>query len=780
MSELTIEQLRRVCDPVRDELRGTAELTPIDGIVGQPRAALALQLGLGVLDGGFNIYVAGPSGVGKMSAIRATLASEAARHATPPDLVCVNHVADPTRPLILELPPGRGRTLQRDVAALVAHLRRDVPRAFESDDYTGRREAIISEVTRRRDTALTALDARANAVGYGLQVTATGIALIPTVGGRPLNEAEYQSLPASARDDMLRRREVLEGELKAVLKQIRADERATTERLATLDRQVAAAVVDGAVDDVRDDYADLSAVVAWLDALHHDVLEQLALFRGEAPPAEAGPAAAMLLERAFRSYQVNLLVDNSAATGAPVVVEHHPTYANLFGRIEKESVMGALSTDFTMITAGALQRANGGYLVLPVEELLRNPFSWESLKRALRSRQLQIEEPAEAAGMPSIRTLRPQPITAQVKVVLVGSPLLYQMLYAADDSFAELFKVKAEFETTMPWSVAHREVFQRVLATLCRDGGLRPLDADAVARMLEVALREAGDREQISTRFGALGDLLREADYWAASAGAAQIRGADVLQALEQRVVRNGMARAMLADALRDGRLRVATDGAVVGQVNGLAVLSTGADTFGQPSRISVSVAPGSDGLIDIEREAETGGPSHTRGVLILGGALARRYAVDGPITMSARLVFEQSYGGVDGDSASAAELCALLSALAELPLRQSVALTGSVDQFGNVQAIGGVNEKIEGFFALCQARGLDGRHGVIIPEANVRQLMLDPALVAAVAAGQFHVWAASTIDEAMAVLAGDAAAVLDERVRQRLADYRAVLNTTR
>jgi len=776
MSELTTEQLRRVCDPARDELRGTADLAPIDGIVGQPRAALALQLGLGVLDGGFNIYVAGPSGVGKMSAIRASLASEAVRHATPPDLVCVNHVADPTRPLILELPPGRGRALQRDVATLVAHLRRDVPRAFESDDYTGRREALIGEVTRRRDAALTALDARANAVGYGLQVTATGIALIPTIGGRPLNEAEYQSLPASARDDMLRRREALEAELKATLKQIRADERATTERLTALDRQVAAAVVDGAVDDVRDDYADLPAVVAFLAALHHDVLERLALFRGEAPPPDAGPAAGLLLERAFRSYQVNLLVDNSAAVGAPVIVEHHPTYANLFGRIEKESVMGALSTDFTMITAGALQRANGGYLVLPVEELLRNPFSWESLKRALRSRQLQIEEPAEAAGMPSIRTLRPQPIAAQVKVVLVGSPALYQLLYAADDSFAELFKVKAEFETTMPWSAEHCAVFQRVLATLCRDGGVRQLDADAVARLLEVAVREAGDREQISTRFGALGDVLREADYWAASAGAAQIRGADVLQALQQRVVRNGMARARLADALHDGRLHIATDGAVVGQVNGLAVLSTGADTFGQPSRISVSVAPGRDGLIDFEREAETGGPSHTRGVLILGGALARRYGAAGPVTMSARLVFEQSYGGVDGDSASAAELCALLSALADLPLRQSVALTGSVDQLGRIQAIGGVNEKIEGFFALCQVRGLDGHHGAIIPQANVRQLMLDPAVVAAVAAGQFHVWAASTIDDVLAVLVDGDVTTLDERVRQRLAHYRSLV----
>ena len=457
----------------------------------------------------------------------------------------------------------------------------------------------------------------------------------------------------------------------------------------------------------------------------------------------------------FRKYQVNVLVDNSKQEGAPVVVELNPSYSNLFGRVEKEAHFGALYTDLTMIKAGSLHRANGGYLVLRAEDLLRNPFSWDGLKRALLSRQIEIEEPGERFGFMATKSVRPQPIPLDVKVALIGSPLLYYLLYASDDEFSELFKVKADFDTSMARDEENVQDFLAVLSTFCHKEKLKPLDASAVAKLLEHASRLAEDQEKLSTHFGALADVIREAHFWALQDGAPHVGAAHVQKALDEKLYRSNLIQERIQEMIARGTLLIDAAGEAVGQVNGLSVLSLGDYLFGKPSRITASVGPGREGVIDIEREVELGGPIHSKGVLILSGYLAQEYAQDKPLTLAARLVFEQSYEGIEGDSASSAELFTLLSALSGLPVKQGIAVTGSVNQHGELQAIGGVNQKIEGFFDVCQAKGLTGEQGVIIPQSNVQNLMLREDVVEAVKSKRFHVWPVKTIDEGIEILTG-------------------------
>jgi lon-related putative ATP-dependent protease len=464
---------------------------------------------------------------------------------------------------------------------------------------------------------------------------------------------------------------------------------------------------------------------------------------------------------AFRRFEVNLLVDNSRQQGAPVVVELNPSYGALFGRVEKESLFGALHTDFTMIKPGSFHRANGGFLVLPVEDVLRNPGAWEGLKRTLRSREIAVEDLAERLGLVANKSLRPQPIPLDVKVVLVGRAFWYYLLHAHDEEFAELVKVRAEFDTRTDRTEENVAEFLGFLRGFCERQGLGRLDAGAAAALLDHASRLAEDQEKLSTHFGALADVVREAAYWAAQAGAATVGAAHVKRALDEKVYRSNLIEERIREMIGRGTILISTEGAVAGQVNGLSVVGLGDYQFGRPSRITASVGPGRGGVVDIEREVELGGPIHSKGVLILSGFLAHRFAQERPLTLAARLVFEQSYEGVEGDSASSAELYAILSALSGMPVRQGIAVTGSVNQRGEVQAIGGVNQKIEGFFDVCRIQGLSGGQGVLIPRSNVQNLMLREDVVEAVRAGKFHVWAVSRVDEGIEVLTG---AVAGER----------------
>jgi lon-related putative ATP-dependent protease len=752
------EALRRTVDPNTLPLRSTEEHPPLAGLIGQPRAVAALEFGLDIPDQGFNIYVAGPPGVGRMTGVQMFLEARAKNQPTPPDWCYAYNFQDPSRPRALRLPPGRGRELQRDMQRLIEGVRREIPRVFESDEYNARREAILKEINQQREEILRRLNQRAMAQEMMVEVTPMGIAVIPLLGGRPITDQQFAALPPAMQELLRRRREAFEEEVKQALKEIRQLERAAQERLRRLNREVALFVVEGLMDDLFEKYRDLPEVIAYLKAVQEDIVENVDQFRSREEGAPGLPFPLPLPafgDLALRKYTVNVLVDNAEQQGAPVIIEWNPTFPNVFGRLEKESLLGVLHTDFTLIRAGALHRANGGYLVMPVEGVLVNPFVWEGLKRALRQRAVEIEEPGERMGLLTTRTLDPEPIPLHVKVILIGSPLLYHLLYLYDEEFSELFKVKADFDIEMPWDENGMRDYIALIGTLCRKEDLCHLDAGAVARVIEYGGRLAEDQTRLSTRFAEVADLVREASFWARKAGSPLVTAEHVRQALEAKVYRSNLIEERIRQLIAEGTLLIDVEGAKVGQVNGLSVLDLGDYRFGRPNRITATVALGREGVIDIEREARLGGPIHTKGVLILSGYLASKYAQDKPLTLSARLVFEQSYSGVEGDSASCAELCALLSALADAPIRQGIAITGSINQKGELQAIGGVNEKIEGFYYTCKVKGLTGEQGVIIPEANVRNLMLREEVVEAVREGKFHIWAARTVDEAIEILTG-------------------------
>jgi len=757
--EVPAERLRRICDPSSLGFRTTEGLKPVEGIIGQARAIRALQFGLAIQEHGFNIYVAGLPGTGRTTAVKAFLEELARQKEVPTDWCYVHHFKDPYFPKAMKLPPGKGKVLQEDMRKLVEEARREIPRVFEKEDYTMRRERIGDGLRKKREALFTRLGERAQEKGFLIQSSQVGLLIIPVVDGNPMSDQDFMALPPERKEEILKRRSVVEEELKAATKELKAAEKETNEELQNLDREVALFAVGYLLNDLKERYEDLPQVLNYLKEVQEDILENIGQFRGGGEgSSEMLLPMARLRELAFRKYQVNVVVDNSGMTGAPVVMEFNPTNNNLFGRIEKESEFGALVTDFTMIRAGSLHRANGGYLVVQVEELLRNIFSWDGLKRSIRNREIAIEEAGERLGFIATKSLSPEPIPLETKVILIGNPALYHLLFAYDEDFNELFKVKADFDTRMDWTEENIKTYAASLWSLCCRERLRHMDAGAVAKVIEHSSRLAEDQEKLSTRFIEISDIMREANHYASSAGSSLVTRGEVEKAIEERIYRSNLIQERINDLIAKGVLCIDTEGEVVGQVNGLAVISLGDFAFGRPNRITVSVGLGREGIIDIERESKLGGRIHTKGVMILGGFLADRYAQDKPLALSARLVFEQSYEEVEGDSASSTELYALLSALSGLPIRQGIAVTGSVNQKGQVQAIGGVNQKVEGFFQICQAKGLTGAQGVIIPESNLSNLMLKEEVVQAAREGKFHIWPVKTIDEGIEILTGQQA----------------------
>ena len=756
VSELPVERLRRVCDPQMLLCDTSEEIGPLEIIIGQERAVRSLQFGLGIKELGFNIYVAGVPGTGRTTAVRGFLEELAKGKPVPSDLCYVNNFRDPYRPKALCLPPGRAKELQEDMRGLIQGAQRDIRRAFESDEYAAKREENIKVFQQKRDELLARIHERAHNEGFSIQTTPIGLLIIPLREGKPLSEDEFQSMSPEVKTEISQKREELQGELKTVIRQGRSLEKNASEELERLDREIALYVLGPLIEELKEKYQDLPEVGTYLDEVQDDIVENLSQFREE-PQAEhpsplAGPGTR---ELPLRKYEVNVLVDNSTLKGAPVITELNPTYNNLFGRMEKEAQFGTLVTDFTMIREGSLHRANGGYLVLPVEELLRNLFSWDSLKRALRNKEIAIEEAAERLGFITTKSLRPKPIPLDVKVILIGQPILYHLLYTWDEDFSELFKVKADFDTQMNRTDKNLKDYVAFICTLCSEEGLRHFDRSALAKIVEHGSRLAEDQEKLSTRFGEIADIIREACFYASQEEVTNVTSAHVKKAIEERFYRSNLLEERVREIIEQGTLIIDIAGEEVGQVNGLSVIDLGDIAFGRPNRITASIALGREGLIDIEREAKLGGPIHTKGVMILSGYLAERYAQDKPLSLSARLVFEQSYSGVEGDSASSTELYAILSSLSGLAIKQGIAVTGSVNQKGEVQAIGGVNEKIEGFFEVCKAKGLTGEQGVLVPQSNARNLMLKEEVVEAVKEGRFHIWPVKTIDEGIEVLTG-------------------------
>jgi lon-related putative ATP-dependent protease len=756
VNPLPVEKLRRECKASGMPCETTKELTPLEEIIGQERAVRALKFGIGIKDKGFNIYVAGYPGTGRTTAVKDFLEEVARAKPVPPDWCYVNNFSNEYVPKAIRLPSGRGKEFHKDMKSFVENARGGLTKAFESEDYATKREATVRQEEDQRKELIDKLNAEAQREGFVIQSTPIGLLLIPVIKGKPVSEQELSNLPPKIRDDLQKKRERLGSELRSAMRQFMDMDRKIHEEVDKMNKDVALFAIGHLIADLTEKYKDMKDVTDYLKEVQTYVLDNLSQF---IKSTEENPQTPMALpwirERPFKKFEINVVVDNSDTKGAPVIMESNPTYQNLFGRVEKEAQFGALVTDFTMIRSGSLHKANNGYLILQVEDLLRNPFSYEGLKRALKSEHINIEELEERLGYITSKTLKPEPIPLDIKVVLIGDPYLYEQLYILDMEFNQLFKVKADFDTTMERTEENVEQYAAFVCTLCRKENLKHLDSSGLAKLVEHSSRLAEDQEKLSTRFAEVADIIREANYYASEEKSNLITGVHVKKAIEEKVYRSKLIQEKIQEMIKRGVILIDTDAETVGQVNGLSVTGTGDFEFGTPSRVTASVGLGREGIIDIEREAKMGGPIHTKGVLILSGYLNQKYAQDKPLSLSTRLVFEQSYGGVEGDSASSTELYSILSSLSGLPIKQNLAVTGSVNQKGEVQAIGGVNEKIEGFFEICKAKGFNGKQGVMIPESNVQNLMLKEEIVEAVKAGQFRIYSVTSIDEGIEVLTG-------------------------
>ncbi len=742
-------------DPRALGFHDTSDVTPLDDTIGQGRAVEALEFGLRMQSAGFNIYVSGPTGTGKTSLVQDMVRRLAKAAKTPVDWCYVNNFRDASKPGCLAFPPSQGRAFKHAMATLIQSLQRDIPAAFESRAYVEAKARHLEETEAKKKKLFKELTELGRTRGFMLEDTPIGFTLIPVRNGKPMKEKEFAALSEEERQEFNTRRAQVESEFREFHVRLHVLDHEAEQRVRDLDQQVVTTVLERHITRLAETYRDLPDVLDYLRSVRDDVLANHKDFLSSEVPHLPAP----LIEPGVRRpdltrYHVNVIVEHAPDAGAPVVVEPHPTYSNLIGKMERKAHLGIIYTDFMEIKAGALLQASGGYLILNAMDLLRQPFAWDAVKRAIKTREVKIEDPGEFYGL-STASLRPQPIPIDVKVILLGPPQIYHLLQAYEEDFMKIFKVKADFDVDVARDPEQDARYARFVSRLCRDEGLPPFTAEAVARVITQGLRLAERRDRLSLRLSLLSDLIREAGFWAQRAGRPLVEAADVETAVAKRRHRANLPEEWLQDEIKDGTLIVDLDGEVIGQVNGLSVHTTGDYTFGRPCRITARTFVGTKGVIDIQREAELAGRVHSKGVMILAGYLAGKFAPAHPFAVSATLTFEQTYSEVEGDSASAAELVAVLSSLADLPVRQSLAITGSVNQLGDMQPIGGVNEKIEGFFDSCRARGLSGRHGVVIPARNLKHLVLRRDVVEAVESGRFRIYGVNTIDEAVELLTG-------------------------
>lgn len=779
VSPLSPDLLYRACDISQFEFATTAELKGQTGLAGQDRALEAIAFGIRMEKPGYNVFVLGPHGAGKREAVFQHLQTVVGQKPAPSDWAYVNNFADPYKPKVLELMAGRGRALHEGVTTLVEDLKGAIPAILESEEYKKRLANIDAQYADHQGQAFEALRIRAEANNVSVLSTPTGFAFAPNRDGEVMKPDAFNALPQEERERIKDVIGELEKSLADIFRNVPGWEKERREQVKRLNREVAENAVGDAIKDLAAMFQENPKVAEWLTALEDDLVTNIGYFSSDDREGDMAALVSGAVADPFHRYQVNVIVDNRPEPdgqpsengdsefiggGAPIVVEEHPTFQNLSGRVEHMSQMGALVTDFTLIKAGSLHRANGGFLLIDALRLLREPMAWDALKRALRTNSLRLESAGDYLGLVSTVSLEPDPVPLNVKVILMGDRRLYYLLSEADPDFAELFKVAADFDDSLDRDADSDDLFANLLAELCRGEELLPLTASGVGRVIEASARFAEDAEKLSLVIDPIMDLVREADLYAREKAAPATDAQHVERALQARLDRNDRLREQSLESVTRDIVMIDTEGRVAGQVNGLTVLQLGQTRFGRPTRITARARMGSGTrLVDIEREVELGGPIHSKGVLILTGFLSSHFLPHKPLSLSATLVFEQSYGGVDGDSASAAELVALASALSEIPVHQNLAITGSINQLGDIQPIGGVNEKIEGFFDICARRGLTGDQGVLIPAANVKHLMLRQDIVDAVERGMFDVYPIETIEEAVELLLGTPAGLRDE-----------------
>lgn len=775
LEPLNANQTYAACDPTEFAFDTTAEVADSELPCGQDRALRALAFGTGIVNHGFNLIVVADPGTDQRDLVRRFLGTEASTAAVPDDWCYAFNFDDARQPRTIRLPAGLGRRLRSDLESLISELGTAIPAAFDSEDYQGRLHELQDHMAQQQHAGIRAVHEEALEHDIALLSTPAGFTFAPLENGEVLDPERYQKLPKEERARIEATIEDLQRKLQQTLQHAPRMRKTLLARIRELDEETLAQALDGIIDEVEGRWKEQAAVCTHLEAIRKDLVGHAEVLRNQ---QDRGP-----LEPLLSRYQINLLVDNGDTSGAPVILEDLPSHQHLVGLTEHYVQQGTLHTDFSLIRSGALHRANGGYLILDLRQVLGQPMAWPTLKRVLMSGEIRVESIEHQYGLASTVSLQPQPIPLQVKVVLLGERRLHALLTRLDPDVQELFKVEVDLENALPRTEDNRQRYARMLATLSRRHNLPPLSRSGVARMIEQSSRMAEDQTRLTARDREVVDLLVEAGHWANRAGDERIEPAHVDQALAERRERVGRIQRQSLELIQRGVLLIATEGSRIGQVNGLSVLQLSRYAFGRPGRITATATPGRGDVVDIEREVELGGPIHSKGVMILSRYISSRYGGDAPLSLSASLAFEQSYGGIDGDSASVAETCALLSALARVPLRQALAITGSINQFGDVQAIGGINEKVEGFFDVCeQVGGIDGR-GVILPVSNMEHLMLRADVRTAVAEQRFHLYAVSHVDEALALLTdapvGEADAsgqfpadTVNRRVVDRLAEF--------
>ncbi len=760
LHKLSAGELKYHCDPHELPFETTDGIPPLEGMIGQERAVKAMEFGLRIKRTGYNIFMTGSTGTGKSSYALSAVQKIASQEPRPDDWLYVYNFDNPGEPLALKLPAGQGADFSLHVEELLEDLRQAIPKAFDTEDYERQKASYVKEFQELRGVHLEDLNKVAQEEGFALKRTSSGFVTVPIVDGEQVGEEDYAKLEQPVKDELEKKSTNVQLKAMEIMRRIQSAERGLKERFKELDQKIAIAATGHLFSEILEKYVDFPEVQRYLEALRDDVLSSLGEFRAE-EEEQSFPLfwiRRQSQEQAEQRYKVNLIVDHRETEGAPLVYETNPSYYNLLGRMEYENRLGAVSTDFTMLKAGAFHRANGGYLILQANDVLAGLQSWEVLKRTLKTKEIRIETLGEQYALITVSTLRPQPVPLQLKVIMIGSPLLYQLLYYYDEDFRKLFKIKADFDVEMGMDNDNVAKMAGFIAYHCNLQQLRHFDREAVAKMIEYSARLAEHQEKLSTRFNDLVELLYEADAWAEIDGAASVGAQQVDKALAEKVYRSNKYEQKILEAIEKEQILLELEGSRTGQVNALSVIDLGDYQFGRPSRVTAAVYPGRRGIINIERESKLSGKIHDKGVLILSGYLGRRYGTKVALNLSASLCFEQSYSGVDGDSASAAELFTLLSSISGIPLKQHLAVTGSVNQNGEIQPVGGINSKIEGFFDACKIKGLTGEQGVIIPGANRKNLMLREDLCEAVAAGKFHIYAISTVDDGMELLTGQKA----------------------
>ena len=763
--ELPAEKLRFRCDPTLFSFETTAEVSPLDTVIGQDRAVKAVNFGLFTKNPEYNIYISGPAGTGKLTFAEVSVRDVAAKEKVPSDWCYVNNFMNSAQPIAISLPAGIGKVFSQEMQELIENLKTDISKVFSSDDYEQAKVAIVKGFQEQRAAIIEEFNKQAEKIGIMPQWMTTGFVGVPLIDGKPITPEEYQQLPKEKREEIDKKMMAVHEKAMEVVRTMQQMERVVREELKALDSKVGLFAVGHLLDELSEKHRDHDQVGVYLDAVKQDIVKNINDFKPQPQEDETNPMVMFKknMQDAVRDkYRVNLLIDNSETKGAPVVIETNPSYYNLIGRVEYEARMGLVSTDYTMIKPGAFHKANGGYLIIHVKDLLSNIQSWEALKRVLKTKHLHIENLGEQYGMLAMSSLKPQPIPINVRVILIGNPYIYQLLYQYDEDFQKLFKVHADFDVQMANTPTNIQNLAAFVSSTVKREGLKHFDRLAVVKVVEHCTRLTENQKKLTTRFNEVVELLCEADVWATLDNSAVISEKHIKQAIEEKRYRANKYEERVQELFAEGVLLLDTDEERVGQVNGLAVMSVGDYMFGKPSRITANTYLGRSGIINIERETKMSGTTHTKGVLTLSGYIGQKYAQKQPLTLTASLTFEQMYEGVDGDSASSTELYALLSSLSGLPIKQYIAVTGSVNQKGEVQPIAGATEKIEGFFAVCKIKGLTGRQGVMIPQQNIAHLALNDEVIQAVQDGQFHIYPVRSIDEGIEVLTGVEAGVAD------------------